>query len=301
MRIRRGDCPLEPLQVDGVRRERLALDVVAVAGVIEQRGVNPLEQPIVDHHLLARTTLFGGRAEEDDLAAQLGRQAGQREGRDHVAEVSVPVTQAALGGTLTVPIDWDDPDGETIDLALARIPASDPDARIGSLVINPGGPGGSGVGFALFAPEVFSPEVLDRFDIVGFDPRGVGDSHPVLCSVETLQDDPGALFDSRAELDARAAFNDELREDCRENTGPLYDHVDSLSVVHDIDAIRAALGDEQLSFFGVSYGTLMGQQYAATYPERVRAVVEQRRVRPVAVDEARRDRLRRRSARTRSP
>ncbi|WP_017585107.1 alpha/beta fold hydrolase [Nocardiopsis ganjiahuensis] len=176
-------------------------------------------------------------------------------------------------GTLTVPIDWDDPDGETIDLALARIPASDPDSRIGSLVINPGGPGGSGVGFALFAPEVFSPEVLDRFDIVGFDPRGVGGSHPVLCSVETLQDNPGALFDSRAELQARAAYNDELREDCRENTGPLHDHVDSLSVVHDIDAIRAALGDDQLSFFGVSYGTLMGQQYAQTYPERVRAVV----------------------------
>ncbi|GAA1469200.1 alpha/beta hydrolase [Nocardiopsis exhalans] len=176
-------------------------------------------------------------------------------------------------GTLTVPIDWDDPDGEMIDLALARIPASDPDARIGSLVINPGGPGGSGVGFALFAQEVFSPEVLDRFDIVGFDPRGVGDSHPVLCSLEILEDDPGSLFDNRAGLDARAAYNEDLREDCREHTGPLYDHVDSLSVVHDMEAIRAALGDEQLSFFGVSYGTLMGQQYAATYPERVRAVV----------------------------
>lgn len=176
-------------------------------------------------------------------------------------------------GTLTVPIDWDDPDGETIDLALARIPASDPGSRIGSLVINPGGPGGSGVGFALAAPRIFSPEVLDRFDIVGFDPRGVGDSHPVLCSLELLQDEPGALFDNRADLGARAAYNDDLREDCREHTGPLYDHVDSLSVVHDIEAIRAALGDEQLSFFGVSYGTLMGQQYAATYPERVRAVV----------------------------
>ena len=176
-------------------------------------------------------------------------------------------------GTLTVPIDWDDPDGEAIDLALARIPANDPDARIGSLVINPGGPGGSGVGFALFAPEIFSPDILARFDVVGFDPRGVGDSHPVQCSLELLGEEPGSLFGSRADLDARTAFNEELREDCRENTGPLYDHVDSLSVVHDIDAIRAALGDEQLSFFGVSYGTLMGQQYAATYPERVRAVV----------------------------
>ncbi len=176
-------------------------------------------------------------------------------------------------GTLAVPIDWDDPEGETIDLALARIPAGDPDSRIGSLVINPGGPGGSGVGFALAGQRIFSPEVLDRFDIVGFDPRGVGDSHPVVCSAEILRDAPGSLFESRADLDARAAYNDELREDCRENTGPLHDHVDSLSVVHDIDAIRAAVGDEQLSFFGVSYGTLMGQQYAQTYPERVRAVV----------------------------
>ncbi|MGW9350590.1 alpha/beta fold hydrolase [Nocardiopsis flavescens] len=176
-------------------------------------------------------------------------------------------------GTLAVPLDWDDPDGEAIDLALARIPAGDPEARIGSLVINPGGPGGSGVDFALYATEVFSPEVLARFDIVGFDPRGVGRSNPVVCSLDVLQDDPGPLFENRAALDARAAYNEVLRQDCRENTGPLYDHVDSLSVVHDIDAIRAAVGDERLTFFGVSYGTLMGQQYAQAYPDRVRAIV----------------------------
>jgi pimeloyl-ACP methyl ester carboxylesterase len=175
-------------------------------------------------------------------------------------------------GTLSVPIDWERPGGERVELALARRPATDPAARIGSLVINPGGPGGSGVDFALVAPDYFSKEILSRFDVVGFDPRGVARSHPVVCSVELLEEFPSPLVTSQAEFEALVAYNTRLGEDCRAHTGPLFDHLDTLSVVRDIDAIRAAVGDDQLSYYGLSYGTLMGQQYAEEFPHRVRAL-----------------------------
>jgi pimeloyl-ACP methyl ester carboxylesterase len=175
-------------------------------------------------------------------------------------------------GTLSVPIDWAKPNGPKVDLALARRKATDPSARIGSLIINPGGPGGSGVDFALFGPDYFSPEIRRHFDLVGFDPRGVARSHPVLCSLDLFADQPSFVLTSQADFDRVVAFNRRLGEDCRRNTGPLFDHVDTLSVVRDIDAIRAAVGDRKLSYYGVSYGTLMGQQYAETFPQRVRAL-----------------------------
>ena len=175
-------------------------------------------------------------------------------------------------GTLRVPVDWSRPRGEKIDLALARRPATDPAARIGSLVINPGGPGGSGVDFALFAQFYFTPEITRRFDLVGFDPRGVARSHPVLCSLDVLAQAPSLIVTNQAEFDQYVAYNRRLRQDCRQHTGPLYDHVDTLSVVRDLDAIRAALGDRKLTYYGVSYGTLIGQQYAEVFPNRVRAL-----------------------------
>ena len=175
-------------------------------------------------------------------------------------------------GTLRVPVDWSRPRGQTFELALARRKATDPAARIGSLVINPGGPGGSGVDFALFAHEYFTPDIARRFDIVGFDPRGVARSHPVVCSLDLLLQAPSPLLTSQADFDAMLAFNRRLRQDCRRHTGPLYDHVDTSSVVRDLDALRAALGDDKLSYYGVSYGTLIGQQYAEVFPHRVRAL-----------------------------
>src|SRR5512142_2743653 len=175
-------------------------------------------------------------------------------------------------GTLAVPIDWRRPDGPTVDLALARRPATDPAARIGSLVINPGGPGGSGVD-AVLGGHGFSPSVASRFDLVGFDPRGVGRSHPILCSTALLNGGPAALPANQADFDARIAYNRTLAADCRQRTGPLFDHVDTLSGVRDLDAIRAALGDQKLTYYGISYGTLIGEEYAEVYGDRIRAVV----------------------------
>ncbi|MBB3733258.1 alpha/beta hydrolase [Nonomuraea dietziae] len=175
-------------------------------------------------------------------------------------------------GTLKVPIDWDDPGEGSIDLALARRKATGRTTRIGSLVINPGGPGISGVDFILSAGGYFSGELTSRFDIVGFDPRGVGRSNPVVCSSALLAEGPHPLIRSQAELEARLAYNRRLREDCRARTGPLFDHVSSLSVARDLDALRAALGEEKLTYYGGSYGTLIGQLYAERFPHRVRAL-----------------------------
>ncbi|WP_329343843.1 alpha/beta hydrolase [Streptomyces sp. NBC_01352] len=175
--------------------------------------------------------------------------------------------------TIKVPVDWKRPRGATIDLALNRHLATDPEHRIGSLLINPGGPGGSGVGFAFSAPDSFSPALLERFDIVGFDPRGVGLSNPVKCDGDRVAAQGALLYpDSAASFAALREANEALGENCRELTGSLVDHMDTASVIRDMDAIRAGLGEKRISYYGVSYGTGIGQQYAERYPHRVRAM-----------------------------
>lgn len=183
-----------------------------------------------------------------------------------------PTDPTAQCGTLSVPVDWAQPAGARVELALARRPATDPAARIGALVVNPGGPGGSGVDSVLDDSDLFTPRLRERFDLVGFDPRGVGRSHPVRCSVELVQQMPEVLLDSQRAFERMVDYNRTLGEDCRARTGPLFDHVDTLSVVKDLEAIRSALGESRLTYYGLSYGTLLGQQYAAQFPHRVRAL-----------------------------
>ncbi|MFC5817600.1 alpha/beta fold hydrolase [Nonomuraea harbinensis] len=176
-------------------------------------------------------------------------------------------------GTLAVPVDWDDPGGPTLDLALARRKATGPGARIGSLVINPGGPGGSGVDAVITNRIAFTAKLTSRFDVVSYDPRGVRRSHPVRCSLELALRAPDPLtVGNRAGFEALLAHNERYRQDCRARTGPLFDHVDTGSVVRDLDALRAALGDRKLTAYGLSYGTLITQLYAERYPHRVRAL-----------------------------
>ncbi|MEU4806204.1 alpha/beta hydrolase [Actinosynnema sp. NPDC023587] len=176
-------------------------------------------------------------------------------------------------GTLRLPVDWSRPRGEKFDLALARRKASDPAKRIGSLVIHPGGPGPSGVEFAFAAPYWFSPQVQERFDIVGFDPRGVGRSSPITCSADLLARRPSTYPTTQAGFAALGRYNRDLAADCRARSGPIYDHSDSLAVVEDVDAIRQALGERKISYYGLSYGTLVGMQYAERYGRNLRAMV----------------------------
>ncbi|MEV7003209.1 alpha/beta hydrolase [Streptomyces sp. NPDC093982] len=173
-----------------------------------------------------------------------------------------------------MPLDWTRPQGATIQLTLSRRLATDPAQRIGSLLLLAGGPGGSGVDWALDAQASFSSGLRARFDIVGFDGRGTGRSNPILCDGE-LSAARGRLMDPQdaAQFTALRQTNQALVESCRTLSGPIVDHMDSASVVRDMEAIRAALGEERLSYYGVSYGTLPGQQYAEQFPRRVRAAV----------------------------
>lgn len=175
--------------------------------------------------------------------------------------------------TIEAPLDWSEPDGETIHIGLARRPAKDPANRIGSILMDPGGPGGSGVG-TVINRDVFTEEVSARFDVVGFDPRGINTSTLLRCDDELGRQAMAARAPTnQAEFDELARLNRDLHDSCREHSGALVDHVDNLHTVQDMDAIRRALGEEKLSYVGYSYGSLMGQQYAEEFPERIRAFV----------------------------
>jgi pimeloyl-ACP methyl ester carboxylesterase len=174
--------------------------------------------------------------------------------------------------TLPVPIDWSKPRNGTIEVAVARRAATNPDERIGSLVLMPGGPGGSGVDSLLGGVPV-SPDLAARFDLVSFDPRGTNRSHPVVCDADLVNNPPNVIPETGGTLAGVRAYSEQLGASCRQHTGPLIDHVDSISTARDIDALRAALGEGTISLYGVSYGTLAGAMYAETFPSRVRALV----------------------------
>ncbi len=157
-------------------------------------------------------------------------------------------------GFITVPMDYSDPSGAEITIALTRFPAADAGNRVGSLVLNPGGPGGSGIEIAYDEAEAMPTEISDRFDIVGFDPRGIGRSTAVQCPQD---------FDA-----ATDSF-----DGCIDLTGELLIHLGTPNVARDLEMVRRALQDERLTYLGYSYGTALGAVYADMFPDRVRALV----------------------------
>jgi pimeloyl-ACP methyl ester carboxylesterase len=185
-------------------------------------------------------------------------------------------------GTVTVPQDWDAPDSpETFDISLVRARSNSQQDRIGSLFLNPGGPGASGIETAVFLS--FGPalgglpdQVTDRFDLVGFDPRGVGRSSPVECfSDADLDEGFGAEPDpvEQAEFDEAVAESTQDAEACGAKYGETLRLFSTRQAAHDLDALREAVGDEQISYLGYSYGTLLGAVYAQLFPENIRALV----------------------------
>src|SRR5690348_7407709 len=166
---------------------------------------------------------------------------------------------------LTVPLDYAKPDGDTIRISVLRMRATRPKARLGSLVVNPGGPGGSGVDYARAADFIVGKPVRQRFDIVGFDPRGVQRSQPVDCLPDPQMDaflgqDPTP--DDTAEEDAFAASGKAFAQGCLQRTGALTSHLSTVDAARDMDVLRSALGDEKLNYLGKSYGTYLGATYA---------------------------------------
>lgn len=179
-------------------------------------------------------------------------------------------------GKLTVPLDYERPRGKRITLAVTRLPAGHPDERVGSLVMNPGGPGASGVQFALQSPSLLPSKVRARFDVVGFDPRGAGGSAPVQCLSDSALDRFMALDaspDTRRERRELVQASRHFAQGCAQHSRRMLAHVGTADAVRDMDVLRAALGDERLSYLGFSYGTRLGATYAELFPKKVRALV----------------------------
>ncbi len=182
--------------------------------------------------------------------------------------------------TLVVPLDHSAPDGETIEIAVARAATADDDLRIGSLVFNPGGPGGSGIEFLTNVAAVVPPELTERFDLVSFDPRGVGASTAIDCEVD-FDDDVSLLAPGDdAGWDALVAEAESRVDTCTPESIALEPYVGTNNAARDLDALRDALGDDQLSYVGFSYGTRLGATYAELFPDRVRALVLDGAVKP---------------------
>lgn len=178
-------------------------------------------------------------------------------------------------GKLDVPLDYANPAGAIVRLELIRLPASDPAARIGSLVVNPGGPGASGIDFVrAAASSLFAGDLRARFDIVGFDPRGVGLSTPVRCVDELDHFVPqDAHADTPADVRDLDAGAKAFATGCGTQNPQLLAHLSTADVARDLDRIREALGDAKLTYVGFSYGTMIGSTYASLFPTRIRAMV----------------------------
>jgi pimeloyl-ACP methyl ester carboxylesterase len=180
--------------------------------------------------------------------------------------------------TARLPLDYDQPDGATTEIALLRVKAKDQRRKIGSLFLNPGGPGGSATSFALFAPSFLSDSLLERFDIVGVDPRGIGAGANVRCFSSVADQTP--VLDllnvpfpvTRAEEQRYVAGSELLGKACSTTGRPLSGAMSTAEVARDMDVIRRAVGDRKLNYLGFSYGSALGQYYANMFPDRFRAL-----------------------------
>jgi pimeloyl-ACP methyl ester carboxylesterase len=183
---------------------------------------------------------------------------------------------------LSVPINWDEPEGPTFNLGMVRLlrPPNSTAERIGYLFINPGGPGNSatatvakfaeGNPFAEGLPNI-SSDIMDRFDLIGVDPRGVGHSAPLQCDSAIWKERVSQFPKTKEEYDRLVDKNKRLGESCLKRTGDIANYLDTISAAKDHEAVRAALGEE-MNWLGLSYGTQLGAQYAQLFPQNIRAM-----------------------------
>lgn len=194
-------------------------------------------------------------------------------------------------GTVPVPLDHAKPRGRQIVVDVSRLRATgDPAEYLGPLLLNPGGPGAPGLDFGLALAGSLPPEVLAGYDLIGFDPRGIGESSPTLvCDPDLLRGTPAPDYvpasPTRIRADERRLLNQSIAyaKACGERNGTLLEHLRTIDVAYDLDAIRAALGAAKLNYVGFSYGTYIGQVYASTFPTRVGRMVLSGNVAPDGV------------------
>jgi pimeloyl-ACP methyl ester carboxylesterase len=280
-----GTAPTRP----GAPRSRVRVVVAAVAvaalvavvGLVAWRAANPVTptaQPVTTSSATgpaASATPTPGATSTRPAAggypAELADYYTQR-----VAWKGCSDNPRQLCGTLEVPVDYTKPQGDRFTLALRKAPATDPSRRVGSLLVNPGGPGGSGVEYAQYSSFVFSPAVRAAYDIVGFDPRGIGASDAVSCLTDSDMDrlfstDPTP--DTPEEKKAVRTTADSVARSCAARGGQRVLHMSSTEVARDMDVMRVVFGDSRLNFFGGSYGTFLGAIYADTFPGKVGRMV----------------------------
>jgi len=177
---------------------------------------------------------------------------------------------------LEVPADHDRPSGDTYELFVARRLADDQENRIGSLLVNPGGPGFGGSDFAVYGDQVYGEELLERFDIIGWDPRGTGRSEPAVDCIDDYDRFYGEhdiTPDDDAERRQIVELAEQFATDCESRNGDVLSQIGTNDTARDMDAIRRALGEDTISYFGFSYGSELGATWATLFPETVRAAV----------------------------
>ena len=178
-------------------------------------------------------------------------------------------------GNIEVPFDYADPEQGSFVLFVKKHNAANPADRIGSMMVNPGGPGFGGSSLADDAQYYFSQDLIDHFDIIAWDPRGTGESTPAVDCVDTfdeyfgLDSPPETPEEKQALIDASQAFNDK----CAENSGTILPFISTQASAQDINSLRLALGEEKVSYFGFSYGSELGTTWATMFPDTVRAIV----------------------------
>lgn len=219
--------------------------------------------------------VMAGCGDADDNAVQnVGAVGGEESSEIDWIDCAegTPEESCFQGAKVKAPIDYDEPNGGKIDVAVARHLASKPDQRTGALFVNPGGPGASAVEFLANMP--WPREVFDRFDIYGIDPRGVGSSEKLDCGIpakELLAVDK--VIDSPEESQHLIDTAKRLADACQSKDPELLPHLGTRDVARDMDHIRELLGEDKISYIGFSYGTAIGQVYADMFPDRVRAMV----------------------------
>jgi pimeloyl-ACP methyl ester carboxylesterase len=170
-------------------------------------------------------------------------------------------------GQLRVPLNYQQPSGTKIDVAVSRLKARKPQLRRGVILLNPGGPSGQGFDMPLWMSELMPQSVLDRYDLIGFDPRGVGRSAPVSCGLtaeQSLQIAPPLM--QPGGFDATAVFMKQVADSCKATSGNRLPYMNTANTARDMDMIRQALGESKISYFGYSYGTYLAAVYASLYP-----------------------------------
>jgi pimeloyl-ACP methyl ester carboxylesterase len=176
--------------------------------------------------------------------------------------------------SIQVPVDYAHPRGPMTTVTVDRLPATGAHP-VGSLFFDPGGPGGSGMQFVFgesLGAGFFSTATREHFDLIGVDPRGVGLSSPVSCDPALLNRPVPVFPENEAEFRQLVARNKALGQSCRRLTGPLLEHVDTVSAARDLEMLRRALGQGKINYLGLSYGSQLGSTYAELYPDRIRTL-----------------------------